>query len=143
MLYPNRYPAAWARVQGGGVSGMVHFYGAGEGTLVSADIRGLPESETGFFAFHIHTGSGCDAPGGHFNPGNQPHPRHAGDLPPLLSDGGRARMTVLTGRFQPEEVAGRTVIIHAGPDDFHTQPSGNPGPILACGQIHAAAAQKT
>lgn len=142
MYIPNIAPAAWAQVRGGGVAGMVHFYPAEGGTLVSAEIHGLPDSETGFFAFHIHEGASCDAPGGHWNPGDQPHPRHAGDLPPLLSDNGRARMTVLTGRFKPEQVVGKTVIIHSGPDDFHTQPSGNPGKILACGAIHCCELQK-
>ena len=106
-----------------------------------AQIDGLPkESETGFFAFHIHEGRDCGGEGfadtgGHFNPGNTEHPRHAGDLPPLLSDNGRAFMQVLTGRFRVDEVIGRTVIIHSHPDDFHTQPSGNAGTKIACGVI--------
>ena len=142
MCYPNRYPAAWAQVRGEGIYGMVHFYPAGEGTLVTADIHGLPDNGTGFFAFHVHAGPGCEAPGGHFDPGGQPHPDHAGDLPPLLSDGGHAFLAVRTGRFRPSDVTGRAVILHAGPDDFHTQPSGNPGPIIACGEIRSAEVPK-
>ncbi len=52
---------------------------------------------------------------------------HAGDLPPLLSNNGRAYCQVLTGRFRVSDVIGKTVVIHSGPDDFMTQPSGNAG----------------
>lgn len=135
MHIPIHSPAAYAAVRGGGVRGMVHFYLAQGGTLVTADIHGLPENGSGFFAFHIHEGGSCDGPGGHYNSGKTPHPRHAGDLPPLLSNGGRAYMAVLTDRIHASEVIGKTVIIHEGSDDFHTQPSGNPGKILACGVI--------
>ena len=127
-------PSAWALVRGGGAGGFVHFYPAEGGTLVRADIYGLPPE--GFFAFHIHSGPDCANPGGHYNPTGSAHPLHAGDLPPLLSYKGRARMTVMTDRFTPEAVIGKTVVIHSGPDDFRTQPSGDPGPVLACGEIH-------
>ena len=60
-----------------------------------------------------------------------------GDLPPLLSDKGTAWMMVYTTRFFPEEVVGKTVVIHDMPDDFRTQPSGNSGEKIACGQIVA------
>ena len=133
-------PAAVARVRGETVRGEVRFYQTPEGVLVAAEIRGLPASDKGFFAFHIHEGGDCggvnfaDA-GSHFNPGKTTHPRHAGDLPPLLSDGGNAFLAVLTNRFRVEDVIGRTTIIHAGADDFNTQPSGNAGKMIACGVI--------
>lgn len=65
----------------------------------------------------------------------QDHPNHAGDLPPLLSAGGYAKMTVLTGRFRVDEIVGRTLVIHNGVDDFTGQPSGNSGKKIACGII--------
>lgn len=65
------------------------------------------------------------------------HPEHEGDLPPLLSDKGTAWMMVYTTRFFPEEVVGKTVVIHDMPDDFRTQPSGNSGEKIACGEIVA------
>ena len=46
-------------------------------------------------------------------------------------------MAVYTGRFYPEDVIGRTVIIHEKSDDFHTQPSGDAGEMIACGKIVA------
>lgn len=124
----------------GGIEGTVRFHQQSGSVLVTADIRGLPESETGFFALHIHEGEGCGGvdfaeTGNHYNPCNVDHPRHAGDLPPLLNCRGRAHLQVRTGRFRVEEVIGRTVVIHAGPDDFTTQPAGNAGKKLACGVI--------
>lgn len=59
-----------------------------------------------------------------------------GDLPPLLSTHGAACSAVYTGRFYPDDVVGRTVVIHMNPDDFKTQPSGDSGEMIACGEIH-------
>lgn len=136
--------SAAARIMGDSshpsVRGIVRFFQREDGVLVEAQVTGLPRTETGFFAFHIHEGANCDGEefpnsGGHFNPGKKAHPNHAGDLPPLLADHGKAYMKVLTGRFHAGEVIGKTVIIHAEPDDFHTQPSGNAGMKIACGVI--------
>lgn len=144
MWIPNRRPGAVAKIAGGKdapcLFGKVKFYPMGNGVLVAADICGLPETETGIFAMHIHEGSSCEGDGfpqtgNHFNPKNAPHPRHAGDLPPLFSCQGRAFMTVLTDRFCLQDVIGRTVIIHGGPDDFHSQPGGAAGEKIACGVI--------
>lgn len=44
-------------------------------------------------------------------------------------------MYVLTDRFRVRDIIGRTVVIHSGPDDFHTQPAGNAGEKIACGVI--------
>ena len=138
------YPRAIAWLHGGAeypaVRGIVKFWQRHDGTMVEAEVFGLPRTETGFFAFHIHEGGNCRGEGfpnsgSHFNPGRTEHPNHAGDLPPLLGDYGKAYMKVLTGRFRVEEVIGRTVIVHDGPDDFHTQPAGNAGRKIACGVI--------
>lgn len=138
-------PDAVARLRGGEeaprIWGEVKFYQTRSGVLVIADVSGLPEGNgDGFFALHIHEGDSCDGEGfadtqGHYNPTGAPHPRHAGDLPPLLSCGGRAYLAVLTDRFRVEEILGRTVVIHSGADDFHSQPAGNAGTKIACGTI--------
>lgn len=44
-------------------------------------------------------------------------------------------MTVLTNRFNIEEIIGKVVIIYDKPDDFVTQPSENSGTKIACGEI--------
>ena len=114
-----------------------------QGVLVTAHVSGLPrDNEGGFFALHIHEGTSCAGDGfpgslSHYNPSGSPHPSHAGDLPPLLSNGGEAYLSVLTNRFRLADVVGRTVVIHSGPDDFRSQPAGNPGTKIACGVIRA------
>lgn len=138
------YPNAVARLSGGKdypmLRGTVKFFQRCDGVLVEAEVYGLPRTETGVFAFHIHEGGSCSGEGflhtgGHFNPGNTQHPRHAGDLPPLWEDFGKAYIMFLTGRFRVGEIIGKTVIIHGEPDDFHSQPSGNAGMKIACGII--------
>lgn len=120
--------------------GSVTFSPHCRGVLVRAKISGLPETESGFFALHIHEGPDCrgdgfPATGGHYNPRGKAHPSHAGDLPPLLSCGGKAWLCVVTDRFRIPDVIGRTVVIHNRADDFHTQPAGNAGEKIACGVI--------
>ena len=75
--------------------------------------------------------------GNHYNPDNVPHPEHAGDLPPLLSNNGYAWMSFYTGRIDPNEVIGRSLVIHSMRDDFSSQPSGNSGDKIACGVIES------
>ena len=103
MRIPSANPQAIACVRGGidapNLRGTVRFYAIPGGTLVTAEVSGLPENDTGFFAFHIHEGSDCGGTdfsdtGGHYNPDAREHPRHAGDLPPLLSMAGRAFLAV-------------------------------------------------
>lgn len=143
MEYPTGKPDAMACVTGeGSLRGTVKFYPADCGTLVVAEITGLPENQAGFFAFHIHEGGGCGGTefaetGAHYNPCGREHPRHAGDLPPLLSRNGRAWLAVKTDRFTPRDVVGRTVVIHSGADDFHSQPAGNAGRKIGCGVIRS------
>lgn len=122
------------------LKGMVKFYQKKDFVLVEADIKGLPQTNTGFFGFHIHEGDNCQGAnfsntGNHYNPKNTPHPSHAGDLPPLLRCNGGAFMTLATDRFNISDIIGRTVVIHKMPDDFNSQPSGNAGTKIACGKI--------
>ncbi|MBP3600475.1 MAG: superoxide dismutase family protein [Clostridia bacterium] len=56
-------------------------------------------------------------------------------MPPLFEVNGRAFSVFLTDRFSVPQILGKTVIIHALPDDFTTQPSGNAGEKIACGII--------
>lgn len=137
-----RRPGAVAcvRSEENNVQGTVRFYETPMGVLVRAEISGLPSSN-GIYAFHIHEGSDCAKPGTHFNPGKQPHPYHAGDLPPLFSANGRAFSVFLTDRFALRQIIGKTVVLHTGADDFTTQPSGNPGKIMACGEIRSCSPQ--
>lgn len=147
MTAQNPMPSAIAHICGGracpGLRGTVRFFPRRGGTLVVAEICGLPVSDTGFYALHIHEGGNCrgdgfPGTGGHYNPKQAEHPNHAGDLPPLLSNNGRAYSQVLTGRFRVRDIVGRTVVVHTGTDDFTTQPSGNAGRKIGCGVVRWA-----
>ncbi len=129
------------------INGSVKFYQTARGVLTVAEVFGLPVSEekcrNDIFAFHIHSGASCTGNaedefadvGTHYNPTDCPHPYHSGDMPPLFSAGGTAYLAFLSNRFKADEIVGRTVIIHNFPDDFTTQPSGNAGNKIACGEI--------
>lgn len=147
----RRGPDARADIFGGEANprlrGTVRFYQTPQGVLVLAEVSGLPDTgercKDSIFAFHIHSGGTCSGSAddpfrdaqGHYNPENCPHPAHAGDMPPLFSNNGYAAQAFLTGRFTVREIIGRTVIIHAGTDDFTSQPAGNAGARIACGVI--------
>lgn len=124
------------------IHGTVSFFKADNGSVVVTEILNLP-IKNGVFAMHIHNGKSCtgnaddsfaDA-GSHLNTTNLEHPFHTGDLPALFSNNGYVWSAVYTDRFQPFQVKGFPVIIHAMPDDFHSQPSGSSGKKIACGII--------
>jgi len=122
------------------IYGTVIFRPMGEGTLVSANIYGLPPMYgNSFHGFHLHENGICDITkdfsdaGGHYNPTGEAHGMHAGDFPSLLSCNGFAKLEFYTNRFRPSDILGRSVIIHENPDDFRTDPAGNSGKRIACG----------
>ncbi len=159
-VYPDffallrRRPSAYSYLHGSArwpdINGTVRFYETKYGVVVAAQITGLPSSnepcKSPIFGFHIHEGGACSgteeapfsAAMGHYNPHSCPHPYHAGDMPPIFGAEGRAFLAFLSSRFSVKEIVGKTVIIHAGPDDFKTQPSGNAGSMIACGVIKAS-----
>lgn len=145
MILPMGAPAAVAVIRGTegnpGLRGTAQFYPQEGGTWVWVRVHGLPRD--GFFALHIHEGGTCagkDFSGtmGHWNPTGKHHPDHLGDLPPLLSWKGQARFGVWAGKVPVGQIIGRTLVIHSGTDDFRTQPSGDAGVKIACGEILAA-----
>ena len=136
-------PAARAVMSGGTeapmLRGTITFYQQPDGVLVVAKVSGLPR-QNGFYGFHIHEGKSCTGvgfadTGSHYNPTMMPHPNHAGDLPPLLGNSGKAFFAVMTERFSISDILGRTVVIHSGADDFNSQPAGNAGAKIGCGVI--------
>ena len=145
---PLRATAQLQPTKGNKTFGEATFEEAGGKVHVVIYIQGLkPGQEHGL---HIHEAADCsgDAMGakGHFNPHGKPHghpgqaERHAGDLPALkAAKDGRAKvdamLDVITVAAGPASVVGRGLIVHADPDDFKTQPTGNAGARIACGVI--------
>ena len=139
-----------ASASGSLVSGQLQVMSMGSGVHIAGDIGGLePNSAHGF---HIHEKGDCSAvdatsAGGHFNPLGAPHgrmettPHHAGDMDNIVADAdGVAHVNihvpgVTLGGGGPTDIAGRALIVHADPDDYQSQPSGNAGARVACGVI--------
>ena len=135
--------------KGSNVRGTANFTQLGSKVRVQASVTGLRPN--GEFGFHIHEVGDCSSGDGmstkgHFNPYGKPHAhagtgeRHAGDLPSLKSDaGGVARLDaevdVIKVDAGPASIVGRGLIVHAQPDDFRTQPTGNAGARSACAVI--------
>jgi Cu/Zn superoxide dismutase len=126
------------------LKGAVRFYQATErGILIEAEFFHLPKSDESdipmFFGFHIHENGDCSDnfanTGSHYNPQNQIHPYHAGDLPSLLSNRGYAWTVFFDSYLTIPEIIGKSVVVHELADDFSTQPSGNSGTKIACGVI--------
>ncbi len=148
---PPRANAALKPTKGNKTIGEATFEQVGGKVRVVIFVQGLkPGQEHGL---HIHEKGDCSSgdgmsAGGHFNPLGRPHGKpgsaqsHAGDLPSLKANKrGRANVQVDVGNITvtpgSTSIIGRAVIVHAAPDDFKTQPTGNAGARLACGVIGA------
>lgn len=120
-----------------------------EGVRVTVAVTGIPAGPHGA---HVHTVGRCEAPGftsagGHWNPGGTQHGLenpagpHAGDMPNLVvaDDGTGAFSFILSGGSFAAlmDADGAAVVIHAGPDDMHSDPAGNSGGRIACGVLTA------
>lgn len=148
---PLRATAGLQPTKGNKTFGEATFEQVGNKVKVVIFVQGLKPGQE--HAVHIHevgdcsSGDGMSA-GGHFDPFGKPHgnpasgERHAGDLPALKANKqGRANINVevdlITLTPGPGNIVGRSVVVHADPDDYRTQPTGNAGARLACGVIRA------
>ena len=137
----------------------------GQATLteVSGGVRIVLEASglrPGPKGVHLHAAGKCEPPafasaGDHLNPQNKPHGLlnpdgpHAGDLPNITIDAdGKGRLETFTERVSlgPGSASlfdddGTALVIHAAPDDFTTDPSGNTGPRIACGVVEKPASK--
>src|SRR5215475_12708903 len=139
---------------GNKVAGTVTFTPVAGGVQVHAEITGLTPGKHGF---HVHEFGDCSAAdlssaGAHFNPTNQPHAgpdaaaRHEGDMGNVEADAsGNAKLDYVDHQISltddAKSVIGRSVVVHAKPDDLKTQPSGDAGARIACGVIGWAKSQ--
>jgi superoxide dismutase, Cu-Zn family len=123
------------------------------GALFTPDLTGLTPGQHGF---HVHQNPDCGpgekdgamvpglAAGGHYDPagtGRHEGPYgegHLGDLPPLyVDDSGQATQPVLAPRLKTADLQGRSLMIHAGGDNYADRPAklGGGGPRMACGVV--------
>jgi Cu-Zn family superoxide dismutase len=140
--------------EGNEVRGAVRFTQQTDGTVrIVADVEGLePDSVHGL---HIHEfgdlrAADATSAGGHYAPAGHPHAgptapkHHAGDFGNLAADGDGAARKEMTVDFvslvcpMHNPILGRAVVIHAGEDDLHTQPTGAAGARIGVGVIAIA-----
>lgn len=117
---------------------------------MTANLSGLTPGD---HAFHIHAVGDCSAvdgtsAGGHWNPTSVDHgawgtaPFHIGDIGNMTAGAdGTGTISKDTDLWcincgdETKNIIGKAIIIHEGPDDFSSQPSGAAGPRIGCGEI--------
>lgn len=123
----------------------------GAGVLLNVSVSSLPP---GSHAFHIHETGKCEgdfkSAGGHFNPEGHQHGMlteggpHAGDLPNIhIPASGTLNVEIVAPHVALPKDAENTLfdedgsafVVHAGVDDYKSQPSGDAGGRIACGVI--------
>jgi Cu-Zn family superoxide dismutase len=120
------------------------------GTLITLELTAAPPGTHGF---HIHTVGKCEPPefesaGGHFNPDKTKHGYlnadgpHAGDMPNVhVPDSGKLTVEVLNplvtlgAESALLDEDGSSLMLHAGADDYMTDPAGHAGGRIACGVV--------
>ena len=125
-------------------AGTVTLTNSGGHLMGKIDVSGLTPGNHGM---HIHGVGKCDGPGfssagPHLNPDGKKHglsnPQgpHQGDMPQLaVGNDGKAAQSVMIHSAIPAilDADGAAFVIHAGPDDQTTDPSGNSGDRILCG----------
>lgn len=116
----------------------------------------LSDLTPGLHGFHVHQNPDCAASmkdnksiaglaaGGHYDPAGTgkhegPYSQgHLGDLPALyVGADGKAILPVLAPRLKMADLKGRSLMIHAGGDNYSDEPAplGGGGARMACGVI--------
>ncbi len=115
---------------------------------LNLSLSSMPAGEK---ALHLHTTGACDGPdfksaGGHLNPQSVSHGKmsetgpHLGDFPNItIAQDGLTELSLpidgtpknILGHIF--DIDGTAVMIHAGPDDYLSDPAGAAGPRIACG----------
>ena len=122
--------------------GTVEFKTNDSHTDVRVRLSGAPGLDA-FHGFHIHAndaaanGDGCIADpsaasstwfvsaDGHYNPSDQTHSHHGGDMPVLyVNADGTVETRFRIDKIVPGDLVGKAVILHAGADNFANIPLG-------------------
>jgi len=134
-----------------GVAGKAIFTQVGDHIKL---VVSLANASAGEHAVHIHATGDCSAPdgtsaGGHWNPTGVAHGKwgegefHLGDIGNMtVDDQGMGKIELTTNLWEMNtgsdiDVVGKAIIVHAGADDFVSQPSGNAGARIGCGVIES------
>lgn len=144
-------PVTDVRKADGSVAARAMVYISRHGVEVRVQAAGLAP---GHYGVHVHGVGRCEGPefesaGPHWNPAGREHGtlnpqgHHLGDLPNIEvdSDGaGRLEFAIAGAVMQGGEhplfdADGASVVIHAAPDDYRTDPGGNSGARIACGVL--------
>ena len=124
--------------------GSISFVDSPGGLLIHSNLHDLPPGPHGF---HIHQNKSCGndgmSAGGHLDPKKTnthlgPYGTgHLGDLPVLyVNADGKSLTSMLAPRLSLDDVKKRSIMIHAGGDNYSNAPSmGGGGPRIACGII--------
>ena len=146
-------PSTWATVgtalmrdAGGNQVGTAELRRRGTEWALAIGISGQTPGEHGI---HLHAVGQCTGPDfasakGHLNPSGKAHGTanpagaHMGDLPNLVAGPDGTASVVLPIPSDLEMTAlfdsdGTALVVHAGPDDYRTDPAGNSGGRIACG----------
>ena len=156
-VLPTETPAAQAHARivslsDSGVTGMAVFTQNGDQITLTIEIQ---NASPGIHAVHIHETGDCSSPdgksaGGHWNPTGVAHGKwgegefHLGDIGNItVGEDGTGSIELTTdlweiGTGSDVDVVGKGIIVHAGADDFTSQPSGNAGARIGCGVIALA-----
>ncbi len=146
---PQRAVAQIGSASGSKVRGSATF--TQDGATITLRVS-LEHAPPGVHAVHLHEKGDCSAPdatsaGGHWNPSSHAHgewgtaPFHLGDVGNLVigADGNGALLLTTElwsiGSKAANDVVGTAIIVHAAPDDFKTQPTGNAGARIGCGVV--------
>jgi Cu-Zn family superoxide dismutase len=131
--------------------GTAHITAEKKGVKIEVKVSQLPPGTHGI---HIHSVGKCEGPdfksaAGHLNPDSKQHGKdnpagpHDGDLLNIeVKADGTAKATLLDTMVTlgegPNSLfhdGGTSIVIHAQPDDYKTDPAGNSGARIACGVI--------
>ena len=149
MLATSQAIATIGETNESGVTGQAVFTQNGDNIALVIEIN---HASAGEHAVHIHAKGDCSAPdgtsaGGHWNPTGVAHGKwgegefHLGDIGNLTANAqGMGKIELTTNLWEMYtgsdiDVVGKSIIVHAGADDFVSQPSGNAGARIGCGVI--------
>src|SRR5205807_1271051 len=124
---PSQARAVLRDLRGTVVGGVGLSPGPGGSTRVHYWVRRLP---AGFHGFHVHVNGVCDpsrffdSVGDNFDRLHREQP-FDGDLPVILvGAGGTGSGSFVTDRFSVADVEGRSIVVHAFPDNYANVPIG-------------------